>query len=71
MNLRIQMYGESHPAGAWYRNLQLTRFADGKSAVDCLEKGLNDLMDLCDVVENKFTIARDGFNAEKASKMET
>jgi len=31
-----------------------------------LEKGLDDLMDLCDVVMDKFTVARDDFNAAKA-----
>jgi hypothetical protein len=29
--------------------------ADGVSVYDVLEKGLNDLMDLCDVVTDKFT----------------
>lgn len=30
---------------------------------EVLEKGLNDLMDLCDVVVDKFTVARDEFNS--------
>lgn len=33
------------------------------TAVEALEKGLSDLMDLCDVVTEKFTAARDEFNA--------
>lgn len=33
----------------------------GSSAYDVLEKGLDDLMDLCDVVSDKFTISRDEF----------
>jgi DNA-directed RNA polymerase I and III subunit RPAC2 len=37
--------------------------------VEALEKGLDDLMDLCDVVTDKFTIARDNFNATKGDQM--
>jgi DNA-directed RNA polymerase I and III subunit RPAC2 len=40
---------------------------DGKTAVDALEKGLDDLMALCEVVEDKFRSALE----EKNSKMET
>ena len=40
---------------------------DGISAYDVLEKGLDDLMDLCDVVEEKFTGARDHFMQKDAS----
>ena len=36
---------------------------DDASVYDVLEKGLNDLMDLCDVVTEKFTVARDEFRA--------
>ena len=32
---------------------------------DALEKGFDDLMDLCDVVIDKFTVARDAFNAKE------
>jgi hypothetical protein len=39
---------------------------DGKTAVDALEKGLDDLMSLCDVVEDKFQAALD----EKKNEME-
>jgi len=38
---------------------------DEVSVYDVLEKGLSDLMDMCDVVMDKFTIARDEFNANK------
>jgi len=38
---------------------------DEVSVYDVLEKGLSDLMDMCDVVIDKFTIARDEFNANK------
>jgi hypothetical protein len=37
---------------------------DGVNVQDVLEKGLNDLMDLCDVVIEKFTISRDEFKAK-------
>ena len=40
--------------------------ADNVSVYDVLEKGLNDLMDLCDVVMDKFTIARDEFTARES-----
>ena len=40
--------------------------ADNVSVYDVLEKGLNDLMDLCDVVMDKFTIARDEFTAQES-----
>jgi DNA-directed RNA polymerase I and III subunit RPAC2 len=42
---------------------------DNTTAVEVLEKGLNDLMDLCDVVSDKFTVARDNFNDAKADQM--
>lgn len=34
---------------------------DDVNVIDVLEKGLKDLMALCDVVTEKFTIARDNF----------
>jgi DNA-directed RNA polymerase I and III subunit RPAC2 len=42
---------------------------DTTNAVEALEKGLDSLMDLCDVVTEKFTDARDAFNAAEADKM--
>ena len=39
----------------------------GKTAVDALEKGLDDLMALCDVVEDKFRVELE----EKQNRMET
>lgn len=50
---------------------RLTYFLDTTTAVEALEKGLDSLMDLCDVVTDKFTDARDKFNAEQADKMES
>lgn len=40
---------------------------DGVSVYTVLEKGLQDLMDICDVVEDKFIEAREDFR----NKMET
>ena len=44
----------------------LTATEEGTSVYDALEKGLDDLMDLCDVVADKFTLARDAFAAEES-----
>lgn len=46
-------------------------YADNTTAIEALEKGLDSLMDLCDVVTDKFTAARDGFNAEQVDRMES
>ncbi|KAL2871290.1 DNA-directed RNA polymerase core subunit RPC19 [Aspergillus lucknowensis] len=35
------------------------------TAIEALEKGLDTLMDLCDVITDKFTTARDEFNASQ------
>ncbi|CAP86508.1 hypothetical protein N7519_008478 [Penicillium mononematosum] len=43
---------------------------DTTTALEALEKGFDDLMDLCDVVTEKFTAARDQFNAESGNRME-
>ena len=40
------------------------------TAFEALEKGFSDLMDLCDVVSEKFTTARDEFNEEKSNQMQ-
>ena len=61
MNLRIQTYGMLS------RRRRLIVGEDRKTAVDALEKGLDDLMALCEVVEDKFQSALE----EKNSKMET
>ena len=37
-------------------------FVEGTTVYDALEKGLEDLKDLCDVVLEKFVAARDEFN---------
>lgn len=43
---------------------------DTTTALEALEKGFNDLMDLCDVVTEKFTAARDQFKEDRANRME-
>lgn len=40
----------------------LRNHADGTTVYDALEKGFDDLMDLCDVVTEKYTEARDRFS---------
>ncbi|KAL1302307.1 hypothetical protein AAFC00_002722 [Neodothiora populina] len=57
-------YSIPHPSEA-KMNLRIQTW-DDVNVYDVLEKGLNDLMDLCDVVVDKFTLARDQFNAMKA-----
>ena len=39
-------------------------YLDGTTVYDALEKGFDDLMGLCNVVIDKFTVARDAFDAE-------
>ncbi|KAF2175290.1 DNA-directed RNA polymerase I and III 14 KDA polypeptide [Zopfia rhizophila CBS 207.26] len=56
-------YSIPHPSET-KMNLRIQTY-DGVNVYDVLEKGLDDLMDLCDVVINKFTIARDDFNARR------
>ena len=40
---------------------------DGTTAYDALEKGLDDLRDLCGVVLEKFKTARDDFKVKEQS----
>ncbi|CAI7567357.1 unnamed protein product [Penicillium pancosmium] len=47
------------------------RFIDTTTALEALEKGFSDLMDLCDVVTEKFTDARDQFNEENSNRMQS
>ncbi|KAH1574495.1 RNA polymerase subunit AC19 [Aspergillus fumigatus] len=60
-------YTIPHPSEA-KMNLRIQTY-DSTTAVEALEKGLEALMDLCDVVTDKFTSARDAFNAAQADKM--
>ncbi|KAK3713882.1 RNA polymerase subunit AC19 [Vermiconidia calcicola] len=54
-------YSIPHPSEA-VMNLRIQTF-DNVSVFEVLRKGLTDLTDLCDVVEDKFTAARDEFDA--------
>ncbi|OJJ43777.1 hypothetical protein ASPZODRAFT_154290 [Penicilliopsis zonata CBS 506.65] len=60
-------YTIPHPSES-KMNLRIQTY-DTTTAVEALEKGLDSLMDLCDVVTDKFTTARDGYNASAADQM--
>ncbi|KAL2419659.1 hypothetical protein ABEF95_001463 [Exophiala dermatitidis] len=48
-------------------HLRIQTWEDTKTtAVDALRKGLEDMMEACDVVSEKFTEARDEFNARQS-----
>ncbi|OJD31596.1 dna-directed rna polymerase i and iii 14 kda polypeptide [Diplodia corticola] len=56
-------YSIPHPSEP-KMNLRIQTY-DDVSVYDVLEKGLDDLAELCDVVIDKFTVSRDEFNARK------
>jgi DNA-directed RNA polymerase I and III subunit RPAC2 len=60
-NPEVELCGYSipHPSEA-KMNLRIQTY-DATTVYDALEKGLDDLMSLCDVVADKFTQARDAF----------
>ncbi|KAJ5570270.1 uncharacterized protein N7459_009700 [Penicillium hispanicum] len=61
-------YTIPHPSDAkMHLRIQTT---DSTTALEALEKGFDDLMDLCDVVSDKFTVARDQFNEENSNRMQ-
>ncbi|KAL4872024.1 hypothetical protein BDV12DRAFT_162886 [Aspergillus spectabilis] len=62
-------YTIPHPSEA-KMNVRIQTY-DTTTAIEALEKGLGSLMDLCDVVTDKFTRARDGFNAAQVDIMES
>ncbi|KAL9641386.1 MAG: hypothetical protein Q9204_000021 [Flavoplaca sp. TL-2023a] len=66
-NPEVELCGYSipHPSEA-KMNLRIQTY-EGTTAYDALEKGFDDLVDLCDVVTMKFTDARNDF----ASAMDT
>ncbi|KAM3417656.1 DNA-directed RNA polymerases I and III subunit RPAC2 [Cercospora zeina] len=55
-------YSIPHPSEA-VMNLRIQTW-DGVSVFEVLRKGLQDVADMCDVVEEKFTAARDEFMAQ-------
>ncbi|OCL06499.1 DNA-directed RNA polymerase I and III 14 KDA polypeptide [Glonium stellatum] len=65
-NPDVEFCGYSIPHPSEERmNIRIQTY-DNVSVYDVIEKGLNDLMDLCDVVMDKFTIARDEFAARQS-----
>lgn len=65
-NPDVEFCGYSIPHPSEERmNLRIQTY-DNVSVYDVLEKGLNDLMDMCDVIMDKFTIARDDFAGRQA-----
>lgn len=54
------------PAPALEEGVAANRVADNANVWDILEKALQDLMDMCDVVTDKFVLARDEHRAGKA-----
>ncbi|KAK8048349.1 hypothetical protein PG994_010079 [Apiospora phragmitis] len=61
-------YSIPHPSEA-KMNIRIQTY-DTTTATAALEKGLQDLEDLCDVVSEKFWKARDEFNATKDTAMQ-
>ncbi|KAA6411956.1 MAG: DNA-directed RNA polymerase I and III polypeptide [Lasallia pustulata] len=55
-------YSIPHPSEA-KMNVRIQTY-EGTNVYDALEKGLDNLMDLCDVVRDKFTLTRDAFAAK-------
>lgn len=70
MNLRIQTFGQPTSTNLRCFFPVLTAGVDDVSVFEVLRKGLSDLADLCDVVEDKFTTARDNFNAANPDRVE-
>ncbi|KAJ8130658.1 hypothetical protein O1611_g2969 [Lasiodiplodia mahajangana] len=68
MNLRIQTYGQiiiDNPVYQFCDSLTNLESLDTTTATAALEKGLQDLEDLCDVVSEEFWAQRESFMAGK------
>ncbi|CAL8582034.1 RNA polymerase subunit AC19 [Xanthoria parietina] len=67
-NPEVELCGYSipHPSEA-KMNLRIQTY-EGTTVYDALEKGLDDLMDLCDVVTTTFTDTRDDFAASTGAE---
>ncbi|KAF2484632.1 DNA-directed RNA polymerase [Neohortaea acidophila] len=61
-------YTIPHPSEP-YMNLRI-QTDDDTTVFEVLRKGLEDLSELCDVVEDKFSVARDAFNADNPDRAE-
>ncbi|KAK8139241.1 hypothetical protein PG984_002621 [Apiospora sp. TS-2023a] len=72
MNIRIQTYGKDVAKFTPMLRIAMTdtHTLDTTTATAALEKGLQDLDDLCDVVSEKFWEARNEFNATKDTAMQ-
>ncbi|KAL1964200.1 hypothetical protein VTN77DRAFT_7158 [Rasamsonia byssochlamydoides] len=66
-NVEFCGYTLPHPSES-KMNLRIQTY-ENTTAIEALEKGLDDLMDLCDVVTDKFTVVRDEFNAAQEDRM--
>ncbi|CAD6503026.1 BgTH12-02697 [Blumeria graminis f. sp. triticale] len=53
-------YSIAHPTEP-FMNVRIQTYS-GSSAIEALEKGFNDLIDLCDIVADKFMAARQDFS---------
>jgi DNA-directed RNA polymerase I and III subunit RPAC2 len=56
-------YRNGKGEGIWLRFFSPCSYTEGTTALDALEKGLDDLMDLCDVVIDKFIVAQEEYAA--------
>jgi len=66
-NPEVELCGYSIPHPSETKmNIRIQTY-DGTTAYDALEKGLDDLMDLCDVVTDKFSKAKEEFGQQKAT----
>lgn len=62
MNIRIQTYGKQSRSCLTRPDTNIA--AEGTSAIEALQKGLQDLQELCDVVAEKFWTSRNDFMGE-------
>lgn len=71
MHLRIQTIGQfARHTILQLATTMLTGLSEPTTALEALGKGFSDLIDLCDVVTEKFTTARDQFNEENRDRMQ-
>ncbi|CAD6575478.1 MAG: RNA polymerase subunit AC19 [Alectoria fallacina] len=66
-NPEVELCGYSIPHPSELKmNLRIQTY-DGTTVYEALEKGFDDLLGLCDVVIDDFTVARDHFKAKEKS----
>ena len=66
LSASAQLAGSTDTAASFDIDNEVGR-ADNATVYDVLEKGLDDLSDLCDVVMDKVSAAREEFNANRMS----